>query len=172
MDIKKIRVILLVCIFIVFGIIFKFSSENSTKSTSTSGTVINAIVDTHPVTKDLNEYQKQSVKVKLTTPVRKMAHFTIYMILGVLLMCFANTYDTHILKKVLVSLAVGTFYACTDEFHQMFVSGRSSEITDVGIDTLGVVLGILLVIFQIKLVNWVKTFMSFQVKAKKSDKIM
>lgn len=172
MDIKKVRVILLVCIFIIFGVIFKFSSENSTKSTSTSGTVIDAIVDTHPATKKLSENQKSVVKTSLKTPVRKMAHFTIYTILGVFLMCFANTYDTNILKKVCISLMVGALYACSDEFHQLFVTGRSAEITDVLIDTTGAFVGILLVIFQTKLVKSIKMFIKKPLENKKINKIM
>lgn len=62
MDVRKARAVLFICILIIFGIIFKFSSENSTKSTNTSNKVIDTIVDTHPVTKNLNEYQKSIVK--------------------------------------------------------------------------------------------------------------
>ena len=35
-------------------------------------------------------------------------------------------------------------YAMSDEFHQRFVAGRTSRITDVGIDTLGVITGTIL----------------------------
>ena len=41
-------------------------------------------------------------------------------------------------------------YACTDEFHQLFVMGRSCEIRDVLIDTLGSFVGIL-IYYKIKL---------------------
>ena len=33
-------------------------------------------------------------------------------------------------------------YACSDEFHQLFVSGRAGQFTDVLIDTVGVVFGL------------------------------
>ena len=36
-------------------------------------------------------------------------------------------------------------YACTDEFHQLFVPGRSGQITDVMIDTLGGSIGVLII---------------------------
>lgn len=167
MDVRKVRAVLFICILVIFGIIFKFSSENSTKSTNTSNKVIDTIVDTHPVTKDLNEYQKSIVKNTLITPVRKLAHFTIYTLLGVFLMCFVNTYDTNILKKVLISLIVGTLYSCSDELHQLFVPGRSGQITDVIIDSVGVFTGILLVILQMKFVNWIKTSANNMLKYKK-----
>ena len=41
-------------------------------------------------------------------------------------------------------------YACTDEFHQLFVMGRSCEMRDVLIDTLGSFVGIL-IYYKIKL---------------------
>ena len=45
-------------------------------------------------------------------------------------------------RKVLYSIALGGSYAITDEIHQYFVSGRSGNIFDVGIDTAGVVAGV------------------------------
>ena len=39
---------------------------------------------------------------------------------------------------------IGSFYAASDELHQLFVPGRSGEIKDVLLDSLGVLLGVLL----------------------------
>ena len=47
-------------------------------------------------------------------------------------------------QKILESLLFGAFYAGTDELHQYFVPGRSARLFDVGIDTLGVLTGILI----------------------------
>ena len=40
-----------------------------------------------------------------------------------------------------VALAIATGYAATDEFHQMFVPGRSAEVRDLGADAIGAVIG-------------------------------
>ncbi len=40
------------------------------------------------------------------------------------------------------ALAFTICYGVTDEFHQSFVAGRSSSISDVGLDTLGAVVGV------------------------------
>ncbi len=40
--------------------------------------------------------------------------------------------------------AIATAYACTDEFHQVFVSGRTPSVVDVGIDSLGAATGVAL----------------------------
>ena len=46
----------------------------------------------------------------------------------------------------LVALAIAVVYAVTDEFHQSFSPGRNPSPVDVGIDTLGALLGLALVV--------------------------
>ena len=46
-------------------------------------------------------------------------------------------------KAAGISLLISMLYACTDEFHQHFVPGRSCEVRDVLIDTAGALIGIL-----------------------------
>lgn len=92
--------------------------------------------------------------------VRKAAHFTEFTVLGICLA--ANFYDfksrNELTKKdeslaklaivrhpLLAAWIAGTLYAGTDELHQLFVEGRSSEFRDVCIDSAGVVLGIAIV---------------------------
>lgn len=70
--------------------------------------------------------------------IRKIAHMTIYAILA---FCAACSQIKPSLKKVLLFCAC---YACTDEFHQLFIPGRSGEIRDVCIDCLGACIGFLL----------------------------
>ena len=48
------------------------------------------------------------------------------------------------------SWIMGTFYAVTDEIHQMFVTARYSSFTDVLIDSSGVIFGILFFVFLFK----------------------
>ena len=89
--------------------------------------------------------------------VRKAAHFTEFAILGACLSVNFNDYksqnalikaDKAPAKQVIwthpliAAWITGTLYACTDEFHQLFVEGRSGEIRDVCIDSAGVILGI------------------------------
>jgi len=38
-------------------------------------------------------------------------------------------------------------YACTDEFHQLFVAGRNASLVDVGIDALGAAIALAIVIW-------------------------
>lgn len=76
--------------------------------------------------------------------VRKAAHFSEYAILGILYYMLLTTYR-EIQGKELLLLILGVFlYACTDEFHQLFMDGRAGQFKDVLIDTAGGSTGILL----------------------------
>lgn len=148
-----IRIVLIILIIINCATIFSFSSQESEKSSNSSGKVVNTIIETLPKTKNLQKDEKEKVKERITKPIRKMAHFTVYTCLGMLLFLCAKTFETTNEKRVLVSWLLGAMYACTDEFHQRFVSGRSSEITDVGIDSLGVLFGIMIVLGTFKIIQ-------------------
>lgn len=75
--------------------------------------------------------------------VRKASHFIEYFILSILV--FNSVYNGKNLKKAAVlSVAVVFIYACSDEFHQMFIPGRACRFTDVIIDTSGGALASLL----------------------------
>ncbi|MFL5950226.1 MAG: VanZ family protein [Gaiellaceae bacterium] len=70
------------------------------------------------------------------TILRKGAHITEYAVLGALLY--------RALGIEVLALTVGIAYAATDEFHQHFVRGRHASPIDVGIDAVGLSLGMLL----------------------------
>ena len=73
--------------------------------------------------------------------VRKGAHFTAYLVLGLLLARAMKPADR---KTYFSVLFLCVLYAMSDEFHQTFVSGRSGELRDVLIDSSGSMTGILL----------------------------
>ena len=81
--------------------------------------------------------------------IRKCAHFTEYMILGISLLFTMGEYLTSngafSRPLILSSWGIGTFYAVTDEIHQIFSPGRSCEFRDMCIDCAGVLTGILLI---------------------------
>ena len=79
--------------------------------------------------------------------IRKIAHFSIYAVVGFLLMGLLSTYKIKDKWRIIITIIIGILYAMSDEFHQSFSPGRTPKITDVCIDTLGVTLGAVLVIF-------------------------
>ena len=52
---------------------------------------------------------------------------------------------------MIICLSIGVLYAISDEIHQGFIPGRTPQITDVMIDTMGVVLGMLCVLILFKI---------------------
>lgn len=76
---------------------------------------------------------------------RKLAHFTEFCTLGMCLRWLFGMLCTRRVKYLLLSFVAGAAAACIDETIQCFVPGRGPGLKDVGIDTLGVVLGIVLI---------------------------
>ena len=64
-------------------------------------------------------------------------------------MSFISTYKLHLKYKFLISILVGLVYAISDEIHQGFTPGRTPSPIDVGIDTCGVMFGIIVVLIII-----------------------
>lgn len=75
--------------------------------------------------------------------VRKMAHFCEYTLEGFLLMLCMRVYSRHPLRHITVPMLAGVLTALTDETIQLFSEGRSSQVTDVWLDSAGVLVGIL-----------------------------
>ena len=138
------RFVLIVLIIINCIVIFEFSSEQSVKSSDRSGRIVEKIVEINPRTKNLKGSEREKVKESLITPIRKSAHFLVYTNLGMLLILCSKTFDIKNKKRILVSFMLAFLYACTDEIHQLFVSGRSCEFRDVCIDSCGALAGILI----------------------------
>ena len=53
-----------------------------------------------------------------------------------------STYKLKELDKIALSMIIGLIYAITDEIHQAFVPGRGALLTDVILDSIGVITGI------------------------------
>ena len=63
-------------------------------------------------------------------------------------MNLANTFNLLSTRnRIVFCIIFGMMYAASDELHQKFVDGRSAEIRDVCIDTLGVVFGVIIATF-------------------------
>lgn len=67
-----------------------------------------------------------------------------------MLLCY--TYKIENIKRVAISMTIGILYATSDEIHQAFTPGRGPLFTDVLIDTMGVALGILLILLTMKII--------------------
>ena len=85
--------------------------------------------------------------------IRKLAHFTIFAIIGFCVSMFIGSYDMNKIISTLLSFTLTTGYACVDEYIQTFIPGRNGSINDVMIDTFGVIIGIVLYNIIIYFIN-------------------
>ncbi|MCI6899321.1 MAG: VanZ family protein [Tenericutes bacterium] len=137
--IRKVIKIILVLLWMVM--IFLLSNEEAVKSSKKSDGLIIKSVELF-TGKSLSDQEKEKVLKYLVFPVRKCAHLSLYLLLGILVISLLREYMVINTKLVLLSLLICFLYACSDEIHQLFVPGRSGEARDVLIDTLGACLGV------------------------------
>ena len=157
MNKKYIKIGILVVVIIWMGIIFYFSSQPNAESTETSAGVLETIINILPNTKDLSVGEQIQLIEKWQPMIRKMAHFSIYTLGGIVTYSFIHMYQWDTKKEVAYSSMLGLLYAISDEIHQAFIPGRSCQITDVGIDFLGILLGICIALLWVKVKNKQKT---------------
>lgn len=120
------------------GVIFYFSSQVSEDSSELSSGVTQLIVDMIHVILPNSEINLDT----FSFIIRKLAHFTEYFILAVLVMNALGSSGMH-RKHIFIALLICVLYAVSDEFHQMFVPGRGPSVRDVFIDSIGALFGIL-----------------------------
>jgi len=141
--------------------IFGFSSQNAEESSGLSSkaatTIIHFANDSHIIS--VNAENEAQFIENLQYPIRKCAHMTEYMIFTLSVVLALYVWNVRNKWLYLVALAVAVIFASTDEFHQLFVSGRSGRILDVLIDSLGASIGLLIVwgvrrkMFKRKMIN-------------------
>nr|WP_072831322.1 VanZ family protein [Clostridium collagenovorans] len=144
------RVFRWILVVLWMSIIFKFSNDNASASNEKSSTVI-MILNFLGI--DLNSTLGEFSQLFI----RKAAHITEYFIL-----CFfiyeALKIDFSDKLLYILSILFTFFYAATDEFHQLFVVGRSGQIKDIFIDTTGAIIFLILVL--------IKKYIAIGIKAK------
>lgn len=118
-------------------LIFIMSSFDATESANQSNFIVNIIN---------NIFKIENIEL-LSFIIRKLAHFTEYLILGFLTINMLNKND--ISKKYLLSILICIIYATSDEIHQIFVPGRACQIRDILIDSIGSITGV----YLYKLIN-------------------
>ena len=140
------KIIMWILVIMWMGVIFFFSSYNGIDSTTQSkGFLYNTlgkIIDIFD--KDITIEEKEILIDKLDTPVRKVAHASVYLILAILVCLALDNYKIDIKKLLISAFIICVLYAISDEIHQTFIDGRSGEIKDIIIDSIGASIGLFL----------------------------
>lgn len=130
------KIIKLLLVLIVMATIFMFSSDNDSESDKKSDGFI-VRTSEFLLNRKLTDKEKGMYIGKYVVIVRKTAHFTLYFLLGLFFISFLKEFDLNNKKLIIYTIIFVFIYACSDEIHQLFISGRSGEILDVIIDTMG-----------------------------------
>lgn len=121
------------------ALIFAFSHQPATESNQLSSGITKTIEDTIKMAIpniDVDQWDLNHI-------IRKCAHFGVYLILGVLVANGLIDAGISKTKGICLSLIVCVLYAISDELHQLYIPGRSGQVSDVILDSAGGLVGIL-----------------------------
>ncbi len=137
---------------IMMCLIFNFSEQDADTSSQLSYkvgvevlTVTNDVLD-----KGWSFSHIQELSTFYQHYIRKIAHFTEYLVLAVTVAFPLYVYGLRGFPLVLIAGFICVGYACLDEYHQSFISGRSPQKKDVLIDSMGALVGIIIT----RIVGW------------------
>lgn len=140
-------------LFHVYCMIFSFSDQDATTSSSVSQRLSEKCVDVmqRVVGFDWSEGYREELSMYFEHPIRKIAHFAEYTIVGLLVYCMWRPWWKKG-KKLYFLVALWVFCsAAADEFHQTFVPGRYGCFADVLLDTSGGLFAIFLCLMAEKI---------------------
>lgn len=122
-------------------IIFMFSNQVSSDSNNLSKNIINSLINLFENIFNKN-FDNEKIINYLNLPIRKLAHFTIFLTLS---FCLINLFESIKVKHVFIFTIIICFiYASFDELHQMFIDERTSSVIDVITDMSGSIFAIFL----------------------------
>lgn len=137
-----------VVLFVLYAVIFSFSGQDGEASGNLSFYVsekcvgiMNSISGRHWTA----EYFEH--------PIRKLAHFSEYACMGILVYILLRPWLERGKKLYLIIVLWVFVSAAADEIHQLFVPGRCGSPADVCLDTLGGAFGILICVLLEKIVR-------------------
>lgn len=132
---------------VMMYVIYSFSAQTGEGSGALSYEVSYQIVETkNEVLNENKSYDELAYSASsIEFYVRKAAHMTEYCLLAIAISFPLYVYGVRGIWLILLAGVICVGFAGFDEYHQSFVSDRGPSVRDVGIDSIGVTVGILLV---------------------------
>ncbi|MGI6424217.1 MAG: VanZ family protein [Tepidanaerobacteraceae bacterium] len=157
-----------IAVLLWMGVIFYFSHQPALESTELSSKVTKIIINT---LEKINPNAEIDVKV-FSYIVRKAAHFSLYFVLGFLVINGLWKSGIYGSKGIYLGVFISLLYAISDEVHQLYVPGRGGQVQDVILDTVGSVVGILLYVnvFKERLRNNRVRYLDLSYKPRKKSR--
>ena len=122
----------------VLVVIFGFSSQTASQSDGVSRSLARLLAAKIPWL--MTKY----TLYQLNRLLRKVAHFTLYFLLGCGLTGLLRAREKAL--PALIAVPIGALCAALDEWHQAFVPGRGPGLRDVALDTCGVTVAVGLIL--------------------------
>lgn len=145
-QINTIRIFLIILTLSIMAIIFALSADTADESDAKSNAISDSIVYQILSNFDLTDEQIDILVRRCVVIVRKTAHFAEYAALGFLLASVFVSFGLKTKLNIPTAFIIGVLYAVSDEIHQYFVPGRSCQISDILLDSAGVITGILVLL--------------------------
>lgn len=104
--------------------LFSFSNQQGESSSFTSKKVSKIIVN---IINIKNEYREEQIISNIEPYIRKLAHFSLYALGGILLMNAIRLFLLRENIQILTSSGMGILYAMIDEIHQLLIPRKKWE---------------------------------------------
>lgn len=124
----------------IMVMIFCFSAQHAEESSALSNGVVQMFLQWRAKLGLFRQCTDADLLNVVSTIVRKGAHVTEYLILCASFLISFRVSGIWKKRKIPASFLLTFCYACTDEFHQLFVPGRAGMFRDVLIDSSGALL--------------------------------
>ena len=145
---KFIGIVLLI---LIMGLMYYFSSQDGRTSSGQSNKVIE-VIDKARDKVTLKDNRLISIKEKIFNKlknyvregyvVRKIAHFSIYACIGIVMAYVIYLFSKKVFMSAFLAFILTSTYAYYDEYRQLSVIGRSGSLKDVLIDSSGALIGV------------------------------
>ena len=136
--------------FAIFKLSDMDSADSNSKSTSLVEQGIRKVIDftneydisqTYPSDETI-----QAATKFINAPLRKVAHASVYCVMATLIIFIGVILfnHRHYFMLALATILLCFIFALTDEYHQTFIDGRTGQMLDVVIDTIGACIGVII----------------------------
>lgn len=140
---------------LLYTAIFSFSSQDGEQSGNLSQMISKKCVEiiNSLSGKSWTEARMQDIAEYFEHPIRKLAHFSEYAVMGILVYLLWKQWISKMYRLYLLIIIWVFLSAAADEIHQLFVPDRYGSVWDVLLDTCGGVFGLICCILGTK---WIK----------------
>ena len=143
---KKLSKIHLLLPLLWMAVIFMLSQQPASVSSGQSGVFVEQL---RHITPNVDQQL-------LTFLVRKGAHIFAYFVLGILTfnaLWWVDLSKFKFNRPATLSIIVCALYAASDEFHELFIIGRSGELRDIIIDSCAAMVGVFIISIFVRILQ-------------------